>query len=88
MSQVAATKKLDIKEDRVRVTGQFREQGSILQGTKEGECLGFHIELTLSSNEPEEEINQLIQLARRVCFTEAALTNKISVTFSHTQNKV
>ena len=88
MSQVATTKKLNIQEERIKVTGQFREFGSILQGTKEGECLGFHIELSLHSDESEEAIAQLVQLSRRICFTEAALTDETPVTFSHELNRI
>ncbi len=68
------------------MTGNFRESGSILQGTKMGECLGFHIELSLCSDEPEDKIAQLIQLSRQICFTEVTLANKVPVTFSHSLN--
>ncbi len=79
MSQVATTRKLVLADERVKVTAHFREQGSILQGTKEGICEGFDIELRIESEEPREEIAALMRIAHRMCFTEAALAGPVEL---------
>jgi uncharacterized OsmC-like protein len=86
VSQVAAKKKLQIRDERVNVTAHFREQGSVLRGDSEGSCEGFEIELALESDEPPEEIAELIRLSHRMCFTEAALSGRVSLTKRHTVN--
>ncbi len=86
MSQVAAKKKLQLRDERVKVTAHFREQGSVLRGDSEGTCEGFEIELALESDESAEEIAELIRLAHRMCFTETALTGQVPLTRRHTLN--
>lgn len=73
MSQVAAKRKLVIHNDKVRVTAHFHEQGSVLRGDAEGFCDGFEVEISIDSDEPREQIGELIRLARQMCFTEKAL---------------
>jgi hypothetical protein len=80
VSQVATKKKLNIRNERVRVVGHFHEQGSVLKGDAEGFCDGFEIEMLLDSDEPDTEIATLIRLARQMCFTEKALTGQTPVT--------
>ena len=79
MSQVAAKKKLQIKNEKVFVTGHFHEQGSVLKGDAEGYCDGFDVEITLESDENSEVIAELIRLSRRMCFTDKALTGNTPV---------
>jgi len=86
VSQVAAKKKLALRDERVKVTAFFREQGSVLQGSAEGMCEGFDIELFIESDEPAEEIAELIRLSHRMCFTESALTGNIPLTKRHSLN--
>ena len=86
MSQVAAKKKLALQDERVKVIARFQEQGSVLQGTAEGWCNGFEIELRLESVAPAEEIAELVRLAHRMCFTEAALTGQVELTQRHLLN--
>jgi hypothetical protein len=73
VSQVAAKRKLNIHNERVKVTGKFHEQGSVLKGDAEGFCDGFDIEIQIESEEPPAQIAELIRLARQMCFTERAL---------------
>lgn len=73
MSQVAAKRKLIIRNDKVRVTAHFHEQGSVLRGDAEGFCDGFEVEISIDSDETREQISDLIRLARQMCFTEKAL---------------
>ena len=86
MSQVAAKKKLALRDERVTVTAFFREQGSVLQGSAKGMCEGFDIELFIESDEPPEEISELIRLSHQMCFTESALTGNVQLTQRHSLN--
>ena len=78
LSQVAAKRKLNIRDQRVKVAGKFHEQGSVLRGDAEGSCDHFEIEILIESDEPVKTIEELITLARQMCFTEKALTGNVS----------
>lgn len=86
MSQVATIKKIELREERVRVEAEFLERGSILAGTKDGSCRGFQIELVLAGESDAEDVKELVRLAHRMCFTEDALTHEVPLTVSHVFN--
>lgn len=86
MSQVATKRKLSIRNERVKVTGHFHEQGSVLRGDAEGFCDGFEVEILLDTDVPAQEIAILIRLARRMCFTEKALAGITEIKVSQTVN--
>jgi organic hydroperoxide reductase OsmC/OhrA len=86
VSQVAAKKKLTLRDERVKVMAYFRESGSVLAGTKVGQCQGFEIEVSIESDAAAEDIAGLIRLAHRMCFTEDALSGKIELTTRHLLN--
>lgn len=86
MSQVAAKKRFRLKDERVKVIAHFREEGAVLAGTQQGFCEDFDIELSLNGELPADEITKLIQLAHRMCFTEAALSNVVKITSRHLYN--
>lgn len=86
MSQVAAKKKLAIRNEQVHVLAHFREQGSVLRGDAQGRCEAFEIELALDSDEPPEAVAELIRLSHRMCFTEDALTGHVKLTQRHRLN--
>ncbi len=86
MSQVAAKRKISLRGERVRVTGRFHEQGSVLRGDAEGFCDGFDVEIQIESDEPPETVAGLIRLARQMCFTEKALMGSTPVTVKQTLN--
>lgn len=79
MSQVATKKKLNIRNERVKVTAHFHEQGSVLRGDAEGFCDGFEVEISLDTEESDDQIDLLIRLARQMCFTEKALMGSVQV---------
>ena len=79
MSQVAAKKKLSIRNERVTVTAYCHEQGSVLRGDAEGFCDRFEVTLSMESEEVPEQLAQLVRLARQLCFTEKALTTETPV---------
>jgi organic hydroperoxide reductase OsmC/OhrA len=86
LSQVAAKRKTEMKHEHVLVIGHFHEQGSVLKGDAEGFCDGFDVEITLDSSSPQKEIETLIRLARRMCFTEKALVGSVPVRVSQKLN--
>lgn len=86
MSQVAAKRRLHLRNERVKVIALFQEEGSVLGGTLRGTSEGFSIELSLDSDEPEQNIAELIQFAHRMCFTEYALAHAVPLTCSHRLN--
>jgi uncharacterized OsmC-like protein len=86
VSQVAAKKKTALHNTRVKVLARFREQGSVLHGTAEGFCEGLEVEIALEADEEKEEIAELIRMARRMCFTESALTEKVELLYSYRLN--
>ncbi|KAA3645697.1 MAG: OsmC family peroxiredoxin [Chloroflexi bacterium] len=87
VTEIAAKKKLTLKDARVKVSAKFHEQGSVLQGTKEGACDGFDIAIEIEADEPQEEIKALMQMAHNTCFAEDALTNKIPINFNDRLNE-
>jgi organic hydroperoxide reductase OsmC/OhrA len=87
VSQVAAKRKLAIRNERVLVKAHFHEQGSVLRGDAEGFCDGFEIEIHIDSEETSDKIADLVRLARRMCFTERALMGNTSVTVTQTLNQ-
>ena len=87
MSQVATKRKLQISNERVIVTAHFHEQGSVLKGDAEGFCDAFEIEILIDSHEETEKIATLIRLARKMCFTEKALTGTVPVRVSQKINQ-
>ena len=78
--------KLEIRNERVKITAQFHEQGSVLQGTRTGLCDGLEIDFTVESEVPPPEIARLIRLSHQMCFTEDALTSRIPITKHHQLN--
>jgi uncharacterized OsmC-like protein len=86
VSQVAAKKKLIIRNEKVDVTGHFHEQGSVLKGDAEGVCDNFEVAVSMDSEEDPKKIALLIRLARQMCFTEKALIGNTSVKVSQTLN--
>jgi organic hydroperoxide reductase OsmC/OhrA len=74
VSQVATKRKLQLRDAKSRAVAHFREEGSVLAGTKTGVCEGLTIELSIDSDEPHEKIMALIRQAHQMCFTEHALS--------------
>jgi len=86
VSQVAAKKRLTLRNERVKVIAHFKEEGSVLGGTQKGICEDFSIELSIDGDESQEEIISLIHLAHQMCFTESALSNVVKITSTHSFN--
>ena len=86
MSQVAAKKRLALKDERVKVIAHFREEGAVLAGTQQGFCEDFDIELSLNGDMAVEEIITLIRLAHQMCFSESALTGTPKILSRHIYN--
>ena len=86
MSQVATKRKLQLRDARVRAIAHFREEGSVLAGTKTGVCEGLTIELSIDSDEPHDRIMALIRQAHQMCFTEHALSSTPPIRAVHRLN--
>ena len=78
---------MKIRNERVVVNGYFHEQGSVLRGDAEGFCDRFEVEILMDSDEPREALDELVRMARRLCFTEKALTTKVPVEVACKINK-
>ena len=63
-------KKLTIKEARVHVEMDFYLSGSVLAGTVESGVTEVRSDFDVSSDEPEEDVANIIRLAKRGCFAE------------------
>ncbi len=61
------------------VSAHFRTEGAVRQGTKQGTCTGFEIEMHIHSNENHEQILNLISLAHMMCYAEDALLNEVGL---------
>lgn len=66
-------------DERVKVLAHFVSSGSVLQGSKNGECTGFEIELAVQSDEEPDVISELLRVSRQMCFTEDALTKGVDL---------
>jgi hypothetical protein len=86
MSQVAAKRRLTLRNEKVSVVAHFEEDGSVLAGTQQGICKGFSIELSIEGNESVEDVVKLIRMAHRMCFTEYTLSHPVEVMTSHLFN--
>ena len=63
-------KKLTIKETRVHVEMDVFLTGSVLAGTVESGVTEVRSDFDVISDEPEEDILNVIRLAKRGCFAE------------------
>lgn len=81
-------RKLTVKDLRVKVIAHFREDGSVLKGDKRGYVDGFEVEISFETEETGEDVQEALELAHRMCFTEAAITQAVPVTAKHVINGV
>jgi len=79
-------KKLSIKEARVHVEMDFFLTGSVLAGTVESGVTEVRSEFDVSSDEPEEEILNVIRLAKRGCFAESLVGTAVPIKSTLTLN--
>lgn len=79
-------KKLKIQELRVKVVAHFHEEGSVLRGDKRGFVDGFEVEVSFETEVVDEVIRGALDMAHRMCFTEAAITSAVPVTARHIVN--
>ncbi|MDH5607502.1 MAG: hypothetical protein OEY93_11525 [Anaerolineae bacterium] len=79
-------RKLQITNQRVKVTAHFHEEGSVLRGDKQGSVDGFDVEVSFDLEEPDDVILEVIGLTHRMCFTESAITQAVKVNAKHIVN--
>ena len=70
-------KNLSIKRARVHVEFDFNLTGSVLAGTVESGVTEVRSDFDVESDEPEEEILNVIRLAKRGCFAEALVRTAV-----------
>ena len=83
---MATKRKLNVRDERVKVTARFVEHGSVLQGTKQGRVESFDIDFLVESDEPDDAIANAMALAHQMCFTESALSGRAAVSKRHFHN--
>ena len=86
ISNIAMRKKLKIRNERVVVTAQFLESGSILKGDKNGEAKSFEIKIEMDPDEDEVVIADLMRLAHQMCFAEDSISSAAQISFAHSHN--
>ena len=77
---------MSIRNEHVKVTAHFHEQGSVLRGDAEGFADRFEVEMYVDTDEPVEEVSRLFTLARQMCFTEKALMGATQLDMKHVVN--
>jgi uncharacterized OsmC-like protein len=85
---VAAKKRIAIRDERVRVSAHFHEQGSVLRGDAEGFADGLEVEIALESDASPEQVRELVRLTHQMCFTEKALSGGMHISTRHMLNGV
>jgi hypothetical protein len=83
---VATKRKLSVRDERVKVTARFVEQGSVLQGTKQGRVESFEIDFRVESDEPDDAIADAMALSHQMCFSESALSGRATLSKRHFHN--
>jgi hypothetical protein len=84
--QVAQTLKIEPHNVAIKVTAQFRREGSIMAGTAQVHCDKVTTELNLDCDESPERIAQLIKMAEASCYTMAALRQPVDAELVPTVN--
>jgi len=84
--QVAHTLKIEPRNVKIRVIGQWSRAGSILKGDVSSSCDGITTELSLDCDEPPERVAKLIELAEASCFTMATLRSPVPCNLVATVN--
>ena len=71
--------KMEIKNGKCHVEGDYLLHGSVIQGTVNVEHQGFRTHLEIESDEPEEKIAHLIKCAKGGCFAEKLIVQPVSL---------
>ena len=79
-------KKLSINEARVHVEMDYFLTGSVLAGTVESGVTEVRSNFEVSSDESEEEILNIIRLAKRGCFAEKMVGTAVPIQSTLTLN--
>ncbi len=72
-------KKLAINEARVHVEMDYYLSGSVLAGTVNSGVTEVRSQFEVSSDAPEEEIANVIRLAKRGCFAERLVETAVPI---------
>jgi organic hydroperoxide reductase OsmC/OhrA len=70
---------LQLQDARARVRTTYEQEGSFLTGTVHSHPGEMTVELEIDSDEPQEALHQLAQVAHQSCFVEHTLRAPIDV---------
>ena len=79
-------KNLGIDGARVHVEMDYYLTGSVLEGTVESGCTEVRTHFQVESREPDEEILEIIRLAKRGCYAENMVRAAVPLQSSYTLN--
>lgn len=71
---------------RIKVTAQYRREGSVIAGDARAWCDYVKTELELDCDEPPHRVSQLIRMAEASCYTIGTIRNPTPVELSATVN--
>ena len=71
--------KVQIDKARVRVTGKFHSEGSVLAQTIQAHCQGVETHLEVESPDPPEKVAGVIRNAENGCYTIQAIKDPAPV---------
>jgi organic hydroperoxide reductase OsmC/OhrA len=86
LASVGRRLNLDWQNLKVRVTGKFAAEGSVLRGDRSVKADSYAVEVSLDSGESPERLQQALREAEVSCFTIAALRNPVPVELTTTVN--
>ena len=79
-------KDLSIDEATVHVEMDYYLTGSVLKGTVESGCTEVRTHFRVDSKEPEDDILEIIRLAKRGCYAENMVRSAVSIESTYTLN--
>jgi hypothetical protein len=86
LSRYGTIAKLKIKSMSLTQTTRFFMKGSALAGTLQGGGLGVETQIAIESEEPPEQIRELIRVGEQSCFTLQSLVHPVPVRTQVTLN--
>ena len=79
-------KNLGVDGARVHVEMDYYRSGSVLKGTVESGCSEVRIHFQIDSKEADEEILEIVRLAKRGCYVENMVRTAVPLQSSYTLN--
>jgi uncharacterized OsmC-like protein len=87
VSRCAEAMKIEVEDARVRVTGRFKRDGSVLANTITSMCESVEVELEVDSPDDREKVAQLIRNAESSCYVMQSIRQPTPATLKAWHNK-